>query len=335
MRAIQQNEASECGLACLAMISSHYNNHTDLAQLRKKFPISLKGVTLAQLIRHAAAINFSARPLRLELSELSALRLPCILHWDLNHFVVLKSVGLGRAGIIILDPATGERRLSLEKISLHFTGVALELTPSDQFIEKKRPPRISIFDLTGKVHGLNTAVLQIAMLSLALEAFAICAPLFNQFVVDEVIVSGDKDLLTVLLIGFSLLITIQTLISIGRSWFLMRWSMDVSFQWSNRIFAHLTKLPLDFFEKRHLGDIVSRFGSTSAIQSTLTNLFVESGMDALTLIATLVMMLAYSPQLTGIVVCGLCAYALIRAFSHSDGRLKSDSYYQRRKTVIF
>ena len=198
-----QSESSECGLACLSMVASHFGHHTDLAELRRKFSISLKGATLAQLMRHAAAMHLSSRPLRLELDELSELALPCILHWNLNHFVVLKKVKKnwqGKVTLVLLDPAVGERSVSLEEASHHFTGVALELTPSAAFKPKDERKHIPIRDLTGHIVGLRRALVQVILLALALEVFAIASPLFNQFVIDEVIVSGDRELLTVLVI---------------------------------------------------------------------------------------------------------------------------------------
>ena len=99
MRGVLQSQSSECALACVAMIASAHGLYADLAELRRRFPVSLKGATLAQLIRHAEALGFAARPLRLELEELGELALPRILHWDLNHFVVLKRVQRDRVVI--------------------------------------------------------------------------------------------------------------------------------------------------------------------------------------------------------------------------------------------
>ncbi|MFZ2998873.1 MAG: cysteine peptidase family C39 domain-containing protein, partial [Undibacterium umbellatum] len=261
------------------MIASHFGFHTDLVELRRKFSVSLKGATLAQLMRHASALQLNSRPLRLELNEIDQLALPCILHWNLNHFVVLKAVRKdwhGKVTLVLLDPAVGERRVSLEEASSHFTGVALELTPSPSFKPKDEKKQVALRDLTGHIVGLRPAIVKVLALALALEIFAICSPLFNQFVIDEVIVSGDKELLVVMVFGFALLIITQNAIGLARSWFLMRWSMDISLQWSARVFAHLVRLPVSYFEKRHLGDVVSRFGSIGAIQSTLTSMFVES-----------------------------------------------------------
>lgn len=315
MKLYLQNESSECGLACIAMVASHYGHHTDLADLRRKFSISLKGATLAQLMRHAACLELSARPLRLELEELSQLTRPCILHWDLNHFVVLKKISKnwqGKVTVTLLDPAVGERRVALEEMSQHFTGVALELTPSPSFKPRDERKQMAIGELTGHIVGLRRALVQVLLLALALELFAMASPLFNQFVIDEVIVTGDRELLTVLVFGFALLMVTQTAISLARSWFLMRWSMDIGYQWGGRVFAHLIRLPVSYFEKRHLGDVVSRFSSIAAIQNTLTSVFVESVLDGLMALLALGMMLLYSAKLTALVLVSVVIYALLR-----------------------
>ncbi|MBI3731616.1 MAG: peptidase domain-containing ABC transporter [Burkholderiales bacterium] len=315
MKPILQTESSECGLACLAMVASHFGYHSDLADLRRQFSISLKGATLAQLMRHASAMQLNSRPLRLELDELDQLVLPCILHWNLNHFVVLKAVRKdwrGKQTLILLDPAVGERRVTVEEASKHFTGVALELAPNPSFKPKDEKKQVALRDLTGHIVGLRPAIVKVLALALALEIFAICSPLFNQFVIDEVIVSGDKELLVVLVFGFVLLMITQNAIGLARSWFLMRWSMDISLQWSARVFAHLVRLPVSYFEKRHLGDVVSRFGSIGAIQGTLTSMFVESALDGLMAVLALVMMLVYSMKLSMLVLAAVVLYAGLR-----------------------
>lgn len=313
MKLILQSEAAECGLASLAMVSDAHGLRLDLADLRRRFSISLKGATLAVLIRHAEALQFSARPLRLELDELGQLRLPAILHWDLNHFVVLKAVKGGKGGkVVLLDPATGECNLSLNEASKHFTGVALELTPTAQFQPADQRKSIHFRDLTSKVVGLRRVLVQVFLLALALEIFALAAPLFNQFVIDEVILTADRELLSVLAVGFGLLLITQTGIGVLRSWILMRLAIDVRLQWTGSLFAHMLRLPPSFFEKRHLGDIVSRFGSINALQSTLTTAIVSAVLDGLMAILTLGMMIAYSMLLTGIVLVSILAYGLLR-----------------------
>ena len=301
---------TECGLACIAMVASAHDQSLSLNDLRHRFPQSLKGNNLKQLMAYSAALGFSARPLRLELEELGQLALPCILHWDLNHFVVLNKVG--RKQVVVLDPAVGERRLSLAEVSRHFTGVALELTPLTSFTPHVQAPRLRLSQLTGRVQGLGRSVLQIIAIAVVLELFAIVAPLFNQMVVDDVLTSGDQELLSVLVWGFALVLVIQSALSLARSWLVMVLGQTLSLQWQGNVFAHLLRLPVNWFEQRHLGDISSRFGAVHDIQRTLTNVMIEALLDGVMTLAALVMMFLYSPTLTGVVVVASVLYGFVR-----------------------
>lgn len=315
MKPILQSESSECGLACLAMVFNHHGYSADLIDLRRKFSVGLKGVRLSQLIRHAEALDFSARAVRLELDELQDLRLPAVLHWDLDHFVVLAKVGRNASGkqtAVIYDPAVGKRTISLAEMSTHFTGVALELFPAETFEKNDVVRRMPLSSLTGKMKGIVPAIVQLILMAVVLELFAIISPLFNQYVLDNVIVSGDQNLLSVLAIGFGLLLFAQISIDLMRSWFLIRWSMDVSTQWMTRVLRHMVRLPNEYFEKRHVGDLVSRFSSVNAIQSTLTSVVLVTLLDGVMAIAALVIMFLYSAKLGSIVLGGCCAYGALR-----------------------
>ncbi|MEC5079732.1 peptidase domain-containing ABC transporter [Xanthomonas oryzae] len=314
MKAIVQAEASECGLASLAMVASAHGMQLDLPELRRRFHLSLKGIRLNQLIEIAQTLGFSTRPLRLEMEHLGQVALPCILHWDLNHFVVLAKVGKSKA--TIFDPAIGERRLSLSEVSRHFTGVALELTPTAEFKQHKAAPSISARQLTGPIRGLWSALSQIALLSMALQIFVILAPFYTQWVVDQVLVSADRDLLVVLGLGFGLALLLQVGIGLLRGWSVVSLSSRLGLQWMGNVFAHLLKLPLDFFEKRHLGDVTSRMSSVQTIQHTLTTSFVEAMIDGVMAMVTLVLMLVYSWKLALVTLLAVALYLGIRAIAY-------------------
>lgn len=300
------------------MICAAHGQRIDLADLRRRFSTSLKGANLKTVVAQAATLGFSSRPLRLDVEELNQLQTPCILHWDLDHFVVLKKVGPRR--IVIFDPGVGECRLTKQEFARHFTGVALELSPNADFVPKKESPRLELGQLTGKVRGLKKSLAQIFLLAAVLELFAIAAPLFNQTVVDEVLTSGDRDLLVVLILGFGLLLITQTAIGLARSWMVMILGQTLSLQWAGNMFAHLVRLPVDFFERRHLGDIVSRFGSVGAIQRTITTAVIEAVMDGIMAIAALAMMFLYSPALSALTISAVAAYGLLRLASYRPFR---------------
>src|SRR5436190_3289577 len=157
-----QTEAAECGIACLAMIASYFGHRIDLDTLRRRHPVSLKGMTLRALIETARHLELACRPLRIELAHLGQLRMPAILHWDMNHFVVLKSVS--RRGLVIHDPASGEARLTFAEASQHVTGVALELRPTDEFCATDDRARLPFRAFWGRMSGSAHAMLQIVVL---------------------------------------------------------------------------------------------------------------------------------------------------------------------------
>lgn len=305
-----QTEASECGLACLVMVSNYHGFRTDLATMRRLFLISIKGTTLSHLMGMAQAVGFTTRPVKLELEDLKDLRRPCILHWNFNHFVVLKEVGARHA--VIHDPAMGIRKLSFEEVSAAFTGVALELWPNPGFKQVTFKQSVKLRDMMGHVTGLYRSMGQVLLLALALEVFALVSPFYMQWVVDHVLVSADRDLLTTLALGFGLLVLMQQAISTVRAWVIMHMSTTLNVQWRANLFAHLIRLPVDFFEKRHLGDVVSRFGAIDQIQHTLTSTFVEAILDGVLTIATLVMMFLYSPIMAWIAIGAMLLYGLGR-----------------------
>jgi len=261
----------------------------------------------------ATHMGFMCRPLRLDLEELTELKLPCILHWDLNHFVVLTRVRKRR--VTVLDPAFGKRVLALEEFSQHFTGIALELSPGVELRPSEPVPAISISQLTGRVSGLWRALGLILLLSLALQVFVLLAPFFMQWVVDQVLIAADQDLLTVLGVGFGFALLLQIGIGVVRGWTVIHLSNRLGLQWAGNVFSHLVRLPLDFYEKRHLGDIISRMGSVQAIQRTLTTSFVEALVDGLMAIVTLGMMLLYSQTLALVTLLGVALYFATRTLA--------------------
>nr|WP_242426575.1 peptidase domain-containing ABC transporter [Metallibacterium scheffleri] len=311
---IVQSEAAECGLACLAMIACYHGYETDLAALRRRFSLSLKGATLSRLIDMGQALGLHGRPVRLELEELDQLKRPCILHWGLNHFVVLKEVR--RGGVVIHDPAQGARTVPWAEAGRQFTGVALELSPHANFRKAREVDPFNWRALIGRIHGLKSALSEVLVLALLLEILALLSPLFTQAIIDQVLADGDHSLLTVLGIGFILMLLLQAAVSALRSWTVMRFGTSLHLSWAGNVFSHLLRLPEEYFAKRHLGDIVSRFQAVHAIQHTLTTRVVEVILDGLMATLTLGVMLIYSLKLSAIVLGAFLVYVLVRVLSY-------------------
>lgn len=320
---LRQTQAAECGLTCIGMIAGYYGHHTDMVSLRQRFPTSLKGSTLANVMSFAQSMGMGCRAVRLELDELDKLNLPCVLHWEMNHFVVLKGIAKNR--LIIHDPARGIRKVPMDEVSASFTGVALELYPGATFEKKNEKKSISMLSLIRNVSGIGSAFVQVALLSLALEFFGIITPFYMQWVMDQVLVSADRDLLTLLGVAFICITLFQNLISAMRSWVTTWFSSMLSVQWSSNLCAHLLGLPLSYFEERHVGDILSRFGSIGNIQSTLTGRFISSVFDGVMALVTLGVIFTYNATLTCVVVGLFLLYALIRWISFEPFRQANEN----------
>lgn len=315
---ILQIEASECGLASLAMVAHFHGHATDLAELRRRHAISLKGATLKDIIHIADQLGMAGRPLRLDLDELAELKTPCVLHWDLNHFVVLASVT--RDYIVIHDPAIGIRKLPMAEVSAHFSGVALELTPTARFERKPPAPGLKLSQVVGRIQGLKRSFGHLIALALAIEVFAMLSPMFLGWVVDQVLVTADRDLLMTLAFGFLLLLVLQTSLSALRSWMLMGLNASLKVQSRANLFTHLLNLPTSYFETRHLGDVMSRFSSQDTILQAMTSELVESLLDGLMATVTLVIMFILAPDMALLVLLGACIYAAMRWASFAQLR---------------
>lgn len=322
-----QTEAAECGLACLAMIAGYHGLQIDLPALRQRFSVSMRGATLAHIIRFAAALELTGRPLRVELEDLGYLTTPCILHWKMDHFVVLKKVT--RKYIFLHDPSIGPRRLSFAEADRYFTGIALELTPTPSFAPRDERQPLRLRDVIGRVVGLKRALGQIFVLAAALELFSIVSPLFLQLTVDKVMAAFDRALLPALGIGFMLLVVLQAGIGALRSWTTLYFGTSLKLQWYANLFSHLVRLPVSFFEKRYFGDIMSRFEGAEVIQRTVTNNSIETILDGLISVFVLGVMFLYSRKLALIVVVSVAIYIVLRNLAYLPLRKSMEEQIMR------
>lgn len=319
---IYQTEAAECGLACMAMVAGYHGYHTTLNELRHKFSLSIEGCTLMDLMNFAERLQLSSRPLRIEMEVLPSLKAPCILHWDLNHFVVLKKVSGDMC--FIHDPATGARKLRMSEVAKHFTGIALELTPTNDFTLKEGQSKLGLSSFWSKITGLKRSLSLLFVFSILLQVFTLIAPYYMQLVIDDVILTRDTSLLLVLAIGFGMVLLFEIATNAARSFVLLHFGSQLSIQMAGNLFHHLIRLPLNYFEKRHMGDVVSRFGSLQQVRELLTTGVIETLIDGLMASAILVVILIYSPSLTVVVLVAVLAYALFRLAMYRSLRMVSE-----------
>jgi ATP-binding cassette subfamily B protein RaxB len=317
-----QSEAAECGLASLAMVAGWHGLETDLATLRRRMPISTKGMTLHSVLLAAQRMGLSGRGLRLEPEQLNQVKAPAILHWDMNHFVVLARVRGDK--VTIHDPALGARTMTLAELGKHFTGLALELTPTTEFKRGKETRRLKLSELVGRVDGAERAVAMAIVLSAVLQVFVLASPFYMQLAVDEAVLQGDHGLLTALALGFLLLTLVKVAADIIRSRVLVALSQVIGFQAVVNLFHHMIRLPVEWFGKRHIGDLVSRFNATRPITDLLAQGLVAAMVDGAMAVLTLVMILIYSPTLAAVVLLALLVQVAIRVAGYRMLRAREE-----------
>ena len=325
---VRQAESTECGHACLAMIAGWHGHQIDLVSLRLHQAASASGTNLHALAMLAEQFSLRARALRLEPADLCRIELPAIMHWDMNHFVILKSIT--RTGIVVHDPACGRKFLPIAEASKHLTGVALELSPTEGFLPEDERARLPFSIFWKHMQGNAHALVQIFVLSAVLEAFVIVSPFYLQLTVDEVIARGDADLLVVLALGFGLLTAIKITSNAIRSLIMVIVQNMLHFQMGARLFHHLIRLPIAYFEKRHVGDILSRFTSIEPIRNALAEGMIAATIDGLMAVATLAMIFLYSSLLALVVLTAFVLYAIVRLGLYWVFRERSEAVIQTK-----
>ncbi|MCH8174783.1 MAG: peptidase domain-containing ABC transporter [Proteobacteria bacterium] len=307
---IFQAEVNECGLACLAMLASFYGKHIDLRTLRSGFSMPATGASVKHLLQAADFLQLQGRPLKMNLDELGKLALPVILHWDLDHFVVLKKVS--RRHVLIHDPAKGVRKYQLHELDIHFSGIAIEITPRSDFKQHRERHVHSLADLIQPTVALYRDLTKVFVLSLLIQIFSLLTPLYLQLVIDQGIGKGDMDLVLLLAVLFLMVVIARTLVSYFRGVFLLQFSNQLGFGLVSRVFSHLLHLPLSFFESREIGDIVSRFSSLESIKQLITQEMITVLVDGLFSVITLFLLFLYSPLLAGIATGSTSLFVFIR-----------------------
>ena len=227
---------------------------------------------------------------------------------------------------MIHDPALGAKTYTLAEASKHLTGVALELSPTVGFTPKNERARLPFRAFWGHLSGMQSPLLQIFALSVVLELLVVAAPFYMQLTMDEVIARGDASLMVTLALGFGLLTLINVVTYALRSHIALVVQNAVHFHMGARLFHHLMRLPLSFFEKRHIGDVLSRFQSIEPIRNVLAEGLILAAIDGIMATATLTMIFLYSLRLAFVVLAALALYVILRLATYQRFRALNEAY---------
>ena len=321
MQILYQAERSECGLVSLAMVASHHGLNYELASLRGRFPVSLKGLTLKAVIKIAGDLNMDSRAVRCEVEDLAQIRLPAILHWRMDHFVVLVKKRGKR--YIINDPGIGQIIVSEREMNESFTGVALELWPGKEFKKADLGNSLKLSAVIPRTKGLLSALVMIVLTALAIEAMVLVMPILQQLIIDDALVTSDGDLLMLLTIATGIFLIGQSATAAVRGIIQRNLTSTLSLVIPSSVFKHMASLPTSWFERRAAADVVNRMDSANSIHRTLTSSTINAGIDGLVALIALAAMFAYSPFLTLIVVAAFIFYICVRLLSYGVLNQKS------------
>lgn len=308
---IRQATATECGLACVAMIANYFGIATDLAGLRRASNVSLKGATLVSIAACCRDLGLTTRSVRCELSELTKLRKPCILHWRFNHFVVLKAVR--KDSIVIHDPARGEIVEMLTTVGSAFTGIALEVMAAPRFRRAKSLKALKLVDLVPRDVGLGRKFAAGLLLALICEVLLLATPFYLQLVIDQVLAKGDRHLLNTLAVAFCILLVIHVMANVMRQLTFHYLGHVSVFDITSRILHRLLMLPTRYFRSRELGDIQHRVQSLGRIQNFLVQSVPALVLDTVFILLISALMMLYDASLTFLMIAALGLWCLWRS----------------------
>ncbi|MBI5368037.1 MAG: NHLP family bacteriocin export ABC transporter peptidase/permease/ATPase subunit [Planctomycetes bacterium] len=298
-------EAVECGAASLGIILGYYNRIVPLEELRVACGVSRDGSTATNVLKAARGYGLVAKGYKKELPDLDSLRMPAVLYWGFNHFLVVE--GFGRNKVWLNDPATGPRTIDYEELDRQYTGVALAFEPGPEFKTGGEKPSIA-GALRARLRGSETTVLFILLAGVALVIPGLVIPVFTKVFVDDILLAGRSAWFVPLLVAMGLTATLRAFLSILQRRYLIRLDTKLRVVGSGQYLWHVLRLPVEFFTQRSPGDISARTSTNDDIAQLLSGQLATTSIDVVTACAFALMMLVYDPVLT---LVGILAVFLI------------------------
>lgn len=329
---ILQIEATECGAACLGMVLAHHGRWVPLEQLRLDCGVSRDGSNAANIARAARRHGMLAQGFRHEPRDLAGLRLPAILFWNFNHFVVLEALDTARGHAWINDPAGGPRRITLAELDAAFTGVALALRPGAEFRREGRPPSL-VAPLLRRLAPDRAAVAFLVAAGLALVLPGLALPAFTQVFVDRVLAQADGEWLVPLVIGLGLTALIRLLLTWLQQVQLARLELKLAGAGSAGFLSHLLRLPVAFFGQRHAGELAFRMGGNTRVAQVLAGQFAANAIGVASMAFFAAIMLLYDPLMTAVAI-GAAALNVVALVAMGRHRRESSQRLLREQGAL-
>ncbi len=310
---ILQMEATECGAASLAMIMAYHGKYIPLEQMRIETAVSRDGINAAEIMRAAKRMGLECKGFRKEPEKLKDLDMPCIIHWNFNHFVVLE--GFKGKNVFLNDPAIGRRKLTWEEFDQGFTGVVLTFKRTEKFVREKKKGTVIPF-VKNRLKTHIPVILKLIYIGLLLIFPGLVLPILSQVFIDDILTAGYTDWLIRFLVFMGGCLVLKECLSFYRSIILMKLKNKMSLISGYKFFSHMMRLPIAFFDQRYAGDLVSRMDNNNDINDFIAGNFAETVLDIFTALFYLVILLLYSPLLTAIGLGSILVSTVVAVFAN-------------------
>jgi subfamily B ATP-binding cassette protein HlyB/CyaB len=296
---MHQHDESDCGAACLTMISKYYGVKLSMGQVREMANVNVEGATMGAVCRAAENLGYRAHPYKLAYSGLKDINLPAIVHWEGYHWIVLFKVN--QKYVWLADPALGIRKLTHSQFRQSWTGYAIELDATPK-LKENIPGKNSIYRFLEYLKPYKFYFFEIFIGALILNILGLASPLFIQSIIDNVIVYKNISLLNMMLFGMVMVIFFQTLTSSIQQLVMIYVTTRMDLKLLADFYKHVLSLPMKFFYSRKTGDIITRFGENSKVRALLSNSMISTVLNMIMVVVYISMMLAYSVELSIVVL---------------------------------
>jgi NHLM bacteriocin system ABC transporter peptidase/ATP-binding protein len=310
--AILQMEATECGAASLAMVLAYYKKFITLEELRISCGVSRDGSKANNVLRAARKYGLTAKGFSKSPEDLRNMKMPVILHWNYNHFLVLE--GFKGNEVYLSDPASGKRRVTWQELDDCFTGVVLTFEPGPDFKPGGQKPN-PMNSLRRYLKGSEIAITYLVLIGLLLVLPGMLLPMFSRIFFDEILLAGKKDWLTGLLIGMGVTVVFQGLLLWLQGYYLQRLQTKLTLSTSGKFFWHILRLPIAFYSQRYAGDVAERMTCNLNVSSLMSGKLAKSVLSIFLVIFYLWIMLQYNLTLAMVGICAAICNVLVLRFA--------------------
>jgi len=327
---IKQHDQMTCGTTCIMMIAQYYGKHFASSKLRELAHVDLSGTSMANLASAAEQVGFSTRGMKLTYDDLRSVQLPCIVHWQGYHYIVVYRID--KQTIWIADPAVGVRKYKKDYFVENWNGITLTLEPTSAF-ERQEEGKSSLKNFMQFILPYKLILFEIFIASLILNIFGLATPIFTQNVVDKVLIHHNISMLNIMLIGMLIVLIFRVLTMIIRQYLIIHTSMKIDLRMLVLFYKHMLSLPLGYFKVRKIGDFITRFGENMKIRNFLTNTALTIVLDTILIVVYLSLMFYYNIQMTLLVLLFIPMFIVMTmVFTPILKRLNIDSFTARAES---